>query len=765
MAKRIITTILAAVLLSTAALAQRPKVGLVLCGGGAKGAAHVGVLKVLEENGIPIDYIAGTSMGSIVGGLYSVGYTAAQLDSIFMIQDWGTVMSGSASRKEISIENKQIDDRVIVKIPFGLNFMADLSKEDRPEGPDIFQLSESYSNTGLPVSLINGQNVYNLLMGYTVGYHDYHDFNDLPIPFACVAVDLVTRKEVVLRSGVLPRAIRASMAIPAAFSPVKIDNMVLVDGGVKNNFPVDVVKEMGADIVIGVKLGAFEEEQADMSNIVGMLGSMLDMVMEEKYEEAVANSDILIGPSVKGYGTLSFDTESLRTLIDNGEKAAREKIDEIQALKKRLDEADADAVNNFVGPQPKPKAITKAVQVKDSLMLRSIEIRGIPERECRMMMQRSGLRVGQKFSGQDIEKAISKMYATGAYSSVTYTLSGTESPYGMTIYCIPSRSNQLGIGMRFDSEEIASILFDARLNHNSLYGSKFNISARLSYNFQAGLQYSYETPAFFGFNAGYKFRRSDLGIFEKTVKTDDLSFTQHQVEISLSSNSLKRVKLNIGGHYDGFFYRSKLTTLEIPEIYNVSNDLHHFVSAYGNITVDTRDRGSFPNKGSLLKASVDNYISLGAEKTNPFAAIEGEYSLVVPMGKHVAFIPFVRARALLGNQAPAIFMNCIGGYEEGRYLEHQMPFYGFVHPRTCNALVGLAGADLRLRLVGNHYIFLGGNYAISSDKIGTILSDMSIIGARLGYAFNFKFGPLAANVHWSDMTKSVGAYLSVGYWF
>ena len=227
----------------------RPKVGLVLSGGGAKGSAHIGVLRVLEDLGIHVDYVTGTSMGSIMGGMYSLGYSAAEMDTIIRGMDWSIYMSNTVRRSELSTQRKLNNLRYLLDVPFstGLGLLGDLDSQKENNGAGIADFT-----TSLPAGVINGQNVLNLFNGLSVGYQDSIDFNNLPIPFACVAVDLITNNEVVFHSGHLPTAIRSSMAIPGVFAPVKMGNMILIDGGFRNNFPTDVCREMGADIIIGV---------------------------------------------------------------------------------------------------------------------------------------------------------------------------------------------------------------------------------------------------------------------------------------------------------------------------------------------------------------------------------------------------------------------------------------------------------------------------------------------------------------------------------
>ena len=298
---------------------QRQKVGLVLGGGGAKGAAEVGVLKVIEEVGIPIDYIAGTSIGSIVGGLYAVGYRAADLDSMFQTQEW---MSLLADREE-EHKNEVISEEDGVVYILGFPISRRNSKSKDP-------------NFGA----VKGDHIVELFDSIT-GMRDSVDFSTLPIPFRCVAVDVKNHREVVLSSGVLSKCMRASMAIPGAFKPVQINGKTLVDGGVLNNLPADVVKAMGADIVIAIDLTQKKHETRNFSlkEYTG-IGGWLDWAVSrpdwKKYNDNLQLVDVYINPNLDGYGSTSFGKKSISEMIRIGEMAGRKKINELKKVKKMV---------------------------------------------------------------------------------------------------------------------------------------------------------------------------------------------------------------------------------------------------------------------------------------------------------------------------------------------------------------------------------------------------------------------------------------------
>ena len=294
---------------------QRLKVGLVLGGGGAKGAAEVGVLKYIEKSGIPIDYIAGTSIGSIVGGMYACGYKAADLDSMFNSQKWINLLT----------DRNTSYDTDFIHVDNGTAYVF---------GFPVTKFSFSDFKPGI----IRGDSVVALFNEKTQR-PDSMSFDDLPIPFRCVAVDVKRIKEVVLSHGVLSTAMRASMAIPGVFKPVALDSTLLIDGGALNNLPVDVVRDMGADVVIAIDLTQNKREarDKDMKPKKG-LGLLLEWIKVrpdlEKYNENVKNCDVYINPNLKGYDAASFTTGKIKKMIELGEEAGKDAESDLKKLKK-----------------------------------------------------------------------------------------------------------------------------------------------------------------------------------------------------------------------------------------------------------------------------------------------------------------------------------------------------------------------------------------------------------------------------------------------
>lgn len=299
---------------------ERLKVGLVLGGGGAKGAAEAGALKIIEEVGIPIDYIAGTSIGSIVGGLYACGYRSADLDTLFCSRDWKTLLADRNVEYHTDILRKRKGITYFFGYPVG-------RKKDKSDGRNL--------------GVIKGDSLTALFDRLTQR-PDSMDFRKLPIPFCSVAFDLSTMKEVDLTCGRLSQAMRASMSIPGIYKPVQIGNYQLIDGGALNNLPVDVVRTMGADVVIAIDLAQEKQEVKEKTMNYHLKGFRLllewlkrrpDLI---KYNQNVKDCDVYIHPDLKEFDATSFSLRKIRKMIRRGEKAGERARAQLVELKKRI---------------------------------------------------------------------------------------------------------------------------------------------------------------------------------------------------------------------------------------------------------------------------------------------------------------------------------------------------------------------------------------------------------------------------------------------
>ncbi|MBR1551243.1 MAG: patatin-like phospholipase family protein [Muribaculaceae bacterium] len=292
----------------------RKKVAVVLSGGGALGAIHVGALKVIEEAGIPVDMVVGTSMGSIVGALYSVGYNSTDIATMLRTMDWTELFLDRNDRRLLTLSDRDAQNTYI----YERNFYVLGGIDPQPGG------------------VIRGTNVENVFRHYLYGHTDSINFlRDLPRQFACVATDLVKDEQVVLTHGSLVKSIRSSMSIPGVFTPVHMGDMVLVDGGAKNNFAADVARDLGADIVIGVKFDLELGTDKEYRTLMDVMERSAGSDVSRRARENEKYCDLLIKVPVRGYNSGSFSGRALDALMERGEKATREKFDSIMVLKQQ----------------------------------------------------------------------------------------------------------------------------------------------------------------------------------------------------------------------------------------------------------------------------------------------------------------------------------------------------------------------------------------------------------------------------------------------
>ncbi|MBU1065152.1 patatin-like phospholipase family protein, partial [bacterium] len=364
--------------------AERPKIGLVLSGGGAMGFAHIGTLKVLDSLQIPIDYIAGTSMGGIAGALYAVGYTGKEIEQIVRTVDWQKTFTDQPSRGKLPYFQKQDAE----KYQFELGI-----KDFLPLGPG---------------GAIVGQNIMLLFSRLVFDYADVSDFDSLQIPFRCMAVDLITGNEVVLKSGSLAKAMRSTMAVPSIFSPVEWGDSLLVDGGLLNNLPVDVVREMGADIVIASTVGNPNKERQEIRSVIDVLSQSFNILRDKTLNANVGDADILVDIKLYGLGPADFVNNKVVQIIAAGEKAAKETEPQIIELKEKYQLRS----NRFYRQCELPDTIVQIAEISFS------GNHTIPETAIREIVK---IKEGDQFSADSMDIYMEQLKTTGDFYWVRYT--------------------------------------------------------------------------------------------------------------------------------------------------------------------------------------------------------------------------------------------------------------------------------------------------------------------------------------------------------
>jgi len=486
-------------------VAARPTVGLVLSGGGARGGAHVGVIRVLEELNIPVDYIAGTSMGAVVGGLYAAGLTADELEEVVRSADWTVLLRDRPPRPQRDYRRKSDD----------LSFLVD------------FDLGVDSTGLLLPGGLVQGQNMDLMLRRLTLPVSAVEDFDALPIPFRSVATDIGSGEMVVFDSGDLVTAMHASMAVPGIFKPERVDGRLLVDGGISSNLPIEIMRDMGADIIIAVDLRFPLHAQEDLGSALAITSQMLTILVNQRAEDQLrflGEEDIHIQPQLGMLGSQEFDR--LAEAMEAGRREAATHAGTLARLS--IPQEDYRAYRADIARRRGTPPVVDQVRVvnKSGLSPKVVEAR-------------LGSYAGAPLDTAQLERDIADIYALDAFESVTYDLQPED---GLTTLQIRSTAKQWGPNY---------IRFGINLEEDFQGGSNYNVATRLTMTelnplggeFRTELQIG-ESPRLFAeffqpldyrsrwfINPKIELQRTSEGLFDDGIQLAQLSSSQASVSL------------------------------------------------------------------------------------------------------------------------------------------------------------------------------------------------------------------------------------------
>ena len=723
---------------------KRKRVGVVLSGGGAKGMAHIGVLKVLEKAGIPIDIVTGTSIGSIVGGLYAIGYNSHSLDSMVRAQDWTYVITDKED-----LRNQSLLDR-------------------KKESTYLFTTSLTIGKRDLNAGgLIKGKNLAELFQKLFVGYTDSLDFtNDLKIPFACVATNIMDNSEVVFHSGRLPQAIRASMSIPAAFSPVRIGNMVLVDGGLKNNYPVDVAREMGADIIIGVTLNGKPKTAEDITGTMKIVGQIIDVNCVNKYDENKAISDLWMNVDPHGYSTASFTSEAIDSLIRYGEEEAMRHCDEIIALKQRI--GIDDSFRPTIYHPLSPNAMTERQRVTGFIFENMT-----PQTE-RFLRQKFHLNKIDSIDAKLEQELTTSMRMDLFYQTAECRLV----PEGNGVRVILSAGNrksvQLHAGVRYDTEESAAVQLGLDIPLKTAIPIETDITLRLGKRLMARGEITIHPRSFTRPTFSYTFRRKDVDIYTYGNLDYNIRYNQLQAEFLPINFDLRHFNLQMGLRWDFFHYRNTLGS-ESVKLGTLENE--YFISYHARLAFSSENNWYFPTRGARFNAEyaylTNDFAKLNVlddngnkqGKTMGMSDVSADWRISFTIGSRFTIQPMLYGRLLFGSVVPVGFSNTIGGEWFGHYIEQQMPFAGIGNMEYVNRQFVAAQLQAQQRIGKNNYVLLRVAGGQQAEKLKEIFDHHTLIGGQIAYYYNTIFGPVGATLGYSNHTKKGYFFINLGYEF
>ncbi len=718
---------------------KRPRLGLVLSGGGAKGVAHIGVLKVLERAGMPIHVITGTSMGSIVGGLYACGNRSQKLDSVVRAQDWSYVLSDREDLSHQSLRERSQQNTYVISKTFNFGNHA------KSEGG----------------GLILGKNILTLFDALTTPYNDSIDFSKLPIPFACVATNIVDNTEHDFHSGVLSQAMRASMSIPGVFAPVKKGDMVLVDGGLRNNYPADIAREMGADYIIGVSVQGPPKTADDLHSTPAILGQIVDVNCKNKYDENLAMSDIVIRVNTEGYSAASFTPSAIDTLIRRGEEAAMQHWDEIVALRQKL------------GPTSNARLRLSTVRVPlpstGRFRIGQLVFENMTKNDEAFIRQKFRLHEGDSIDNDRADIITTSIRQDLYYESAKFRIQNNPDHTAARVVFTagPRKQSELRVGLRFDNEEAVALQANAELPLKASIPMDVNITARLGKRMMGRIDWSVHPKSFYRQTFSYAFRHNDLDFYDYGDKAYSLTYNRHTLSLSLLEFNLRNFSIGmsvVGDYYD---YRSMLVDKN-PEHQEDSNPVDKgYISYQGTVDYNSENEWFFPTRGARFSARFAYY-------TTNFLKLDNEVGLrdysamwrmTFPVGSHFAVQPMFYGRLLCGNVVPLMLSNVMGGEWMGYYLEQQLPFAGVGHMQMAWDKMLAAQLQGQLNITQNNIVLLRLAAAQDANTFSQLFSHRTMLGCSASYYYNTMFGPLGGSLGYSNLTKKVYFYVNLGFVF
>ncbi len=718
------------------------KVGLVLSGGGAKGLAHIGALKVIEDSGVRIDYIGGTSMGAIIGALYASGYTAKQLDSIFRETDFDKLIQDEIPRSAKTFYEKDESEKYALTLPF-----------------DKFKVS-------FPSALSKGQNVYNLLSKLTAHVSNIEDFNELPIPFFCVATDVETGKPILLNKGYLPQAITASGALPSLFSPVVISDTLMIDGGVVNNYPVDEVKAMGADLIIGVDVQDTLRDRYKLKSALDVLVQINNFRTIKDMVKKREKTDIYIKPNIEAFTVVSFDEGN--SIIRAGE-------DEANALKNEL---LAVAARQRTVPKQKIDFITG-----DSLFIKEVKIEGIEKYTRSYVLGKLKLVTPARTSYKRFNEGINNLSATGNFQDIDYHF--TEDENGETTLLLNLRENTantlLRLGAHYDDLFRTAVLVNVTqkriITNNDIASFDFIVGDNVRYNFDYYIDKGFYWSI--GLNSSYSFFDKDVPI--GFVDTDFLTNVNTQLnQISLKYDDVtnrvyvetlfKRILLlGIGVEHKWLRYLSETIGVDENNIPRTVFENTNYFSTYGYLKYDTYDNIFFPKKGFYFKGDFHMYLFADGLNKNfsEFSISKAMMGYATSFSDKLSMQITTEGGFKIGGKNTNSFDFLVGGYGY-KQLNNIIPFYGFEALSLRGDTYLKSAIILDYEIFKKNHINLSANIANVGDGLfdsGEWIDRIDYSSVALGYGLETFLGPVEVKYSFSPDRDEGEWYVSVGFRF
>ncbi|AEH00663.1 patatin-like phospholipase family protein [Lacinutrix sp. 5H-3-7-4] len=723
--------------------AKEPKVGLVLSGGGAKGLAHIGALKVIDSLGIRVDYVAGTSMGAIVGSLYASGYSGKQLDSIFRSVDFDKIINDNIPRAAKTFYERENNEKYAVILPF-----------------NDFEIK-------LPSALSRGQNTFNLLSKLTMHVNDIEDFSKLPIPFFCIATNIENGQPVILDKGNLPQAIKASGAFPSLFQPVLIGDKLLIDGGVTNNYPIDELRAKGMDVIIGVDVQDGLANRTDLSSAPEILFQINNFRTINDMKVKAPKTDIYIKPDISKFTVVSFDDGP--QIIKNGISAAKLKLSQLQKL-----------ADNQI---KKPIEITNH-RAPDSLQILDINIKGLENYTRSYVIGKLKLRPDQKVSYGKFISGTNNLVATNNFDSFTYKLASTTKNgvegYNLNTEVFETeKTTTLKFGLHYDGLYKSALLANLTRKQLLFKSDVLSLDLIAGDNVRYNFEYYVDKGIYWSFGVKSRYNEfnksvlasafltptqlSAVGVNKLGLKLTDLTnrvFVQTQYKNDLA--------LTLGLEHKHY----KITTETVLSSANQTEttfDNSDYLSGYANFKYDSFDNKYYPNEGLYFNGDFNFYFYSSDFNNNfsEFSIVKADLGYAYSFSSKFSVNILAEAGAKLNAKNNPYLNFTLGGYANN-FINNFKSFYGYDYLSIQSNSVLKGTINLDYEIFKKQHILAAANFANAKNNLFSTVDWFSLpdySGYALGYGIETFLGPLEGRFSYSPESRESFWFFNLGFWF
>lgn len=722
----------------------KPKVGLVLSGGGAKGFAHIATLQLLDSLGIKVDYIGGTSVGAIIGGLYSIGYSGDELEVIVKSNNWEELLSDDFGRANLDPEYRRVYDSY------------------------FFKFSISKSGIRLPKGVSNGYSFTNFLSELTLPVYDVDSFAKYPVPFVAIATNIVNGEEVEIVSGSLSSAIRSSMAVPTFLTPVDVDSMLLLDGGLSNNFPVQNVIDMGADVIIGVDVQTDLFKKDELVSVDKILLQSIFLNSESVYQSNLNKTDILIRPNFTGYNSSSFS--SVDSIYQIGKVYSNKYIGVLSHFADYLNSFDSDTLVRFNSIVDSTMKFNVLDRSEELFYVDSININGLSDLKKRKFLKSFSLSdVAKPVSINDIQLAVQKELQRNVFDDLTFNVTKSKGKGVILFLDVKEKSRgEINVGIHYDSYFNAAALLNLTYRDALFSGMLASLDMRLNETPRVEFEYLLSSRYFSTFGVKGYYNSVLYGNYDskKENKLFETNLKQYGVDVFVGGKIGHNVYLGGGLEYEVANWKTSPVYVNDSTVFIEDSSTVSF-NYYVVSEIDNRDSKYFPTSGLSLNGNL-KFINVIKDNVDflPVVYFKGRFDYYLPMfNKRLVFGNVLDFSLLTyDTQKPKLYEAKFGGMVEPGMLNF-VSFTGL----GLGQLSGTNGYKVRFNLqyeiFNKNFISTVFDYGNAGEFVDLFDLKNSAYGYGVSYGYNSIVGPLEVSLINSNLTNNLSLFLNFGLWF